>query len=794
MLYNYIKVSLRGFLKDRVIAGINIMSLAVGLAGVMAIYFYVQQELGIDAGHQQADRIYRVTFDETIRNADGRHLATTGPPMAPALEQDFPEVEKAVRLRYTDDVVLSFEDQQYYEKGLVYADDGFFDLFSFPLQKGDPQTVLASPNSIVLTPQMAQKYFGNTDPIGKSLLLDEETALNVTGVLAEQPSRTHLKFDGLISFSTFKVPFGYPVTLDSWGWISFHTYIMLDEANNASALTAKLPDFITKYQSAERAERFALRLQPIQDIYFHSGSLMNNDKCREGNIIYIYGLSIIALLLMVVAGFNYMNIATARSIRRGREIGVRKVLGAGKSTILKQMLAESTVVALLSLFLGLMLFEIFKQQLSIILNLEVVPSVKDYLYVLPLFIGIAVLVGLLAGLYPSLILSRFRTVDAMKGQLKTGMAGISLRKFLIVTQFVVTAGLIAGALMVHQQMDYVGQKSMGFDQEQIISLQMQTPDFLERYPRARQILLQNPNVSSVSAGDILDGDYGSVPIVPDAVLPENAPAMHILGGYFDYFSTLGVEVIAGRDFSMAHTSDTSGIILNESAVQFFGWEDPIGKRIQVGEIKTGEVIGVVKDFHFKSLHDPIQPLVAFIPETHMEYLVLRIKTEDVAATIASLQADWQQIAPDLPFDFAFLDDQINLRYQADESFSRLIGFFSIIAILLACLGLYGLIATIIEYRVREIGIRKVLGATIGQITTLLSREFLLLLLLANLIAIPLAIWGIQQWLHNFTYHIAIPWSVFLVSGGLTILLALVAISHQTLRAALANPVEALRDE
>ncbi len=794
MLYNYIKVSLRSFLKNRTIATINILSLAVGLAGAMAIYFYVHQELGVDHQHLNANRIYRITLDETINKADGRHLATVGPPYAPFLEQEYPEVEQAVRIRYTDDVVLSVEDQQYYEKGLMYVDEGFFNLFSFPLQEGDPQEVLKAPNSIVLTPAMAQKYFGNTNPIGKSLLLDGETALNVTGLLAEAPQETHLQFDGLISFSTFKVPYGYPVTLNSWGWISFHTYLLLNEANDVEAFANKMPDFISKHQGEERAGRFALRFQPLTDIYFHSGTLMNNDPCRSGNLVYIYGLSVLALLLLLIAGFNYMNIATARSIRRGKEVGVRKVLGAGKKAILQQMLIESLVVAFLSLLMAIVIFEIFKNPLSKALNLDQVPTPGDYLILLPWLLGIAAIVGLLAGLYPSTILSRFKTVDAMKGQLKTGMAGISLRKFLIVTQFVVTAGLIAGALMVYQQMQYVQHKSMGFDQEQLVSIQMQTPDFLQRYPRAKETLLQNPNVLSVSAGDVLDGDYGSVPIVPDGMAPDEAPAMHILGGYFDYFTTLGVEFLEGRDFSSTYGSDTTAIILNESAAQFFGWEAPIGKRITIGEIKTGEVVGIVKDFHFKSLHDPIQPVVAFLPETHMEYLVLRIKPGDVAQTVASLQEDWQQIAPELPFDFAFLDDQINLRYQADNAFSRLIGFFSTLAIILACLGLYGLIATIIEYRFREIGIRKVLGATLGQLAVLLSREFLLLVIGANLLAIPLAVWGIRHWLQNFTYHIDIPWTAFLISGGITLLFAVLAISHQTLRAALANPVDALRDE
>lgn len=796
MFTSYLKIFIRSFANSRLIAGINMLSLAVGLAGVIAIFFYVRHELQVDASHPEGERVFRLTYDETTKIPNGRYLATTSPPMGPTLEREYPEVEQAIRLRYTDDVMLEREEKQFYEKELVYADPGFFKLFDFSLAKGDAGTALEAPNSIVITPAMVDRYFGPEDPIGKNLLLEGETSLTVTGVLAENPSQSHLKFDALLSFSTFKVPYGYPVNLESWGWISFHTYLLLRQAEDAPLLSSKLDNFMTRHLTEGRAARAELRLQPLSDIYFHSGNMLNGQHNAQGNLLYVYGLSAVALLLILVAGFNYMNIATARSIRKGKEVGLRKILGARPQSIIWQFLTESVVLAVLSLLVGLLLFQVFAPFLLETLGLEETPVWSDYLKISPLLLGLAVVIGLLAGFYPAYLQSRFASIDAIKGKLKAGRSSLRIRKILIVSQFVVTSILISGTLLVQQQMHYVQQKALGFAKEEVLALQMQTPDFLERYPQAKQRLTQNAYVRQVSAGDLLNGDYGSVPIVPDGFSREETSAMHLLGGYFDYFSTLGVNLVAGRDFSSDHPTDTSGIILNQMAAKAFGWTaaEAIGKQIEVNESQNGQVIGVTEDFHFKSLHDPIQPLVTVVPRTRMEYFLLRIETADIPAAIASIQADWEAIAPELPFNFSFVNEAVEQRYQADERFLKLIGIFSTLAILLACMGLYGLIATMVEYRVREIGVRKVLGASIWQISTLLARQFLLLLVLANVLAIPIAIWAGREWLNGFTYHTPIGWPVFMASAVLIIILALISIGHQTLKAAMGNPVQALKDQ
>lgn len=793
MFINNIKIAFRNLFRDKVSSFINIFGLSIGLASVLFILLFVQNEWQVDQGYEHSDRVYRLTYDETKKIDNGRHLVTTSPPMGSALVADYEEIETAVRLRYMDQVLLENQHQHFYESNLVYADKDFFQLFSFPLQAGDPTKVLSEPNSIVLSPGLAQKYFGTKNPMGKDLVLDGNTPLKVTGILKEKPTKTHLRFDALVSFSTFKVPYGYPVTLESWGWISFHTYLLLKKEAKQEDLAAKLPAFLGRHFSPERAGRADLRLQALSDIYFESGGMMNTDKNKLGNTIYTYGLLCVAFLILLVAGFNFMNISTARSIKRAREVGVRKVLGAQKSGLIGQFLQEGLLTAMASFVVAIFIFQVSQSHLLSYLGWDFSLSFSDLWQMIALLLVITLVLGSLASLYPAFVLSRFKPIKVLKGVFTTNPSELNLRKTLVVFQFTITAALIAGSLIVHQQMDFIQNKTLGYDSEQVISLQMRTDNFLENYGAAEQILKQNPYVLSVSAGDVIDGDYGSVPMFKEG--DENGTAMHILGGYFNYFNTLGVEMVAGRDFSDQHPQDSvQGIIINETAARFFAWEDPIGKKIRIDDIKEGEVIGVVKDFHFKSLHDPIQPQVAFVPETHMEYLIVRIRPGNTAETIASLQKDWEKIAADLPFQFAFLDDQIQAQYVADERFSQLISFFSFLTIFIAALGLYGLIAIMTALKVKEIGIRKVLGASVFDISFLLSKSFLQLVILANLIALPIAWLVMQKWLEGFSYHVQIKPFLFGLTLVLSLLITFVALSYQVLRSAFRHPIEALRQE
>ena len=794
MFQNYFKIAIRNLKRDKVSALINIFGLCIGFACSLLIILFVYHDLNIDNSFENKDRIYRVTNDERPFRETGRYLATTSPPFAPTLAAEYPEIEAAVRLRYTDDVVFKYENQQMYEDNVIYADKDFFKLFSFPLVQGDPGKALAEPNSIVLTPQMAQKYFGNSNPIGKQLLMNDEVSLMVTGILKDTPKRTHLDFDFLISFNTFKVPFGYPVTLESWGWISFHSYFLLKEGVDPIAFNSKLADFAKRHIYADRQVGATFELQRLSDIYFHSEDMMNTGEYKKGSLTYTYSLLFIAFLILVVAGFNFMNISTARSINRAKEVGVRKVLGAQKYSLITQFIGEALVNSLIGLMLAILVFEVCRNGLLNYLEWDSGFEYSDYLTLLPLLLGLAVLSGILSAIYPAFILSRFKPVTVLKGKIQTKGSEMNIRKALVVGQFAITVGLIICSLVVSRQMDFIHHKNLGYDKEQVVYLQMRTDDFLQRYRSAQKIFGQNPNVLGVTAGDVIDGDYGSVPMTPAGA--DEGVAMHMMGGYLDYFTTLGIDFVEGRDFSPQHPMDTAtGIIINEAALRTFGWKEPIGQQLQVNTDINGEVIGVVKDFHFSSLHDPIEPLVVVVPRTHMRNIILRINpTKDVTQLIASLQNDWQQFAADIPFQFSFLDNDLNLQYEADRRFSKLIVFFSWIAIFIAGLGLFGLISIITAYRVKEIGIRKTLGASVTDIFVLFSKNFFFLIFLSNLIALPIAWWAMKNWLQNFSYHTEINAALFLTAILISLIIAITSLGYQVIKAAMGSPVDALRSE
>ncbi|MBK7870003.1 MAG: ABC transporter permease [Saprospiraceae bacterium] len=486
MIGHYIKIAFRSIQRDKISAFINIFGLATALTSVVLILLFVQYELGYDRGHSKADRIYRLNFES--KNQQTRLLATVSPPMGPAMARTFPEVEKATRVRYTDEVILTYEEQHYYQKGFIYADSTFLDVFDFPLQAGDAQSALQEPNSIILTPEAAERYFGKVNPIGKIVLLDDEIPLKVTGVFAETPTQTHLKFDIVASFSTFRVPYGYPVTLESWTWISFQTYLLLKEGASIAQLETKFPKFISDNMGPDRVKTSVLHTQPLKDIYFHSGHLMNTDANRQGNFAYVKGLSLVAFLILLVAAFNFMNITIARSVNRGREVRVRKVLGAMPIALFRQFLGEAVLLATFSLALAMVLLALGKDYLLQWLAWDMRIEMTDFVPLIPVLIGLAIVAGGLTGLYPAFLLSRFKPTRVLKGEIKTGYSGIVIRKALVVAQFVIMTGLAVGSLAVKQQMDFIQNRDLGFDKEQVIALQLQTPDFLNYYERGKKFL------------------------------------------------------------------------------------------------------------------------------------------------------------------------------------------------------------------------------------------------------------------------------------------------------------------
>ncbi|MCB9041901.1 MAG: ABC transporter permease [Lewinellaceae bacterium] len=793
MFRNFLLLAFRHLRRAPGTSLVNLSGLSAAFLSILVIFLIVRREWGADQFHENGQQVYRVTFDETKGRPDGRQLATTSPPMGPALEREYPEVVASCRLRYSDEAILSYNNQQYYENNLVYAGPAFFQLFSFPLVKGDPETALSQPNTVVLTPAMARKYFGEEDPMGKILEFGQDRQLRVTGVLARKPERSHLDFDFLVSFETFQVPPGYPVTLESWGWISFHTYVLLEKNAGPAVLEPKLNGFLADHFDEERAARVRLRLQPLRDIYFHSGHLMNTQENRHGNLYYTYGLSAIALLILLVAGFNFLNLATARSLRRAKEVGLRKVLGATSGQVRRQFLAEAFLLTALAFMVSVVLLVVLQSPIAVLLGHSAGLHWQDLRWLAPAFLLLSGLVALGAGFYPALVMSRYKAADTLKGQFPNSGTGSRLRTLLVGLQFAITTGLIIGSFAIYRQMEYIRQRDLGFDREQVVALQLYTPDFMQRFERARQVLAANPRVESVTAGDVFNNDYGSVPIRQPNEQAEEARAMHIFGIYFDYCDVLGIDVLEGRGFSRSFPQDTAtGIILNETAARTFGWDEPLGQRLQVSDIMEGQVVGVVKDFHFNSLHEPMKPLVLFAPRTIMSNIIVRLRPGDVAESIASLERDWAAIAPDMPFQLSFIDEQVGRLYEADRRFSRFFLFFTLLSVILATTGLYSLVRAIVSYRMREVGIRKVLGASLPQLLSLLVGQFLWLALLAGMAALPFSWWLANRWLQQFAYRVEPGAGVFILALLASLALVALSVAREALWAARRKPAEVLR--
>jgi len=795
MLRNYIIIAYRNFSRNKGNSFINIFGLGTALLCCIVIFLYMRQELTYDHFHPDSDRIYRLTVEE-INRRGARYFATSSPPMGPALVQSFSEIEQAVRFRFTDSNIIRYKNRQFYEYNVAYADSTLLGIFDFPLALGDPETALRDVNSILLTAPMARKYFGNENPLGKSLVLDNRKTLTVTGVFEPIPANTHLDFDCIISFDTFEVPYGYPVTLESWGWVSFYTYVKLSDQAEREKLEAQFRDFLITNMGEEVGGNRILHLQPLDEVYLTPDLSNAGVDLKVGNIGYVYGMGTVAIFLLIIACFNYMNLSTAQAMRRSREVGVRKTLGADRGSLIFQFIVESMLLSTVAATLALLVVQPFLELVSTFLGVSLQLQQDDYLPVYLLFLGVAMFVGLAAGFYPSFLLSGFRPSRALKGETENRTAAFDLRKVLVVLQFSIAILLIAGSIIIRKQIRYMQQKDLGFNEEQVAVLHMDARELTRRYRTIKNQLEANPNVIGASlGGGLLDGRNGSVPIYPHGGEDPEGYPMNIYGVHFGYFETLGIEIVEGRSFDKSFSTDSAdGIVVNRAAVRAFGWDDPLGKELQVGEIMDGRVIGVTENFHFASLHHEIQPLVMYIPPTNMENLFVRLRPGNVNQVLGSLEQTWNRVVPDFPFSFVFMDDHLNRLYQSDRRFYRLMTAFTFLTILIACLGLYGLINFFIEQRTKEIAIRKILGASIPNITMLLSKRFLLMVLIANAIAWP-AIWlATERWMQNFAYRTDPGIGVFVLAGLSALAVAWITLSYRTLKAATVNPVESLRNE
>ena len=810
MIKNYLKIAFRNLTRYKFISFINLFGLTVGLTCCFLILAYILHELSYDKYQPNADRIYRVTrsFNNPQTGALSLNLSTVAPPFGPLLQNDFKEIESMTRFISNGTTSVKYDEKMLNEQNVYFADDKFFDFFHADVLKGNPKKALADPYSIMMTDEMAKKYFGNEDPVNKVIRINLGNYFDfkVTGIYKPFPSNTHFHPDMMLSFNTLNdtLIYGAENLRTNFGNNSFFTYIRLPKNYDAKRLEKQFPAFLDR-NIPQRNSQFkpsqgtALGLQKLTDIHLRSHT--DYEAEENGDIKRVYIFSAIALFILLIACINYMNLSTARSALRAREIGIRKAVGAQRKEVIAQFLSESVLVSWIAMLLALgltwlllpLLNKISGQQLGmgILLKWQIILPVL----IVPFFVGI------ISGIYPALFMSSFQPVKVLKGLVKTGGGNISFRKVLVTMQFAVSIILIICTAIVFIQMRYMQTKSLGFDRDHIVTLPY-TTELNDKFDAFRTELLANSNIknagrsSRIPTGRLLDA-MGARMMSGDTLAPVNADIKFVSADQ-DFISTYGVKVLAGRGFSRDFSLDTSAFLINEAAAKVLGFksnDDAIGKDFGYGN-RSGKLIGVFNDFHFESMHQRIVPLVLLVPRSANNYgrISIKIAGANIPAALSHIESTWKKFLPETPYEYAFLDDNFEQLYKAEARQKTLLGLFASLAIFIACLGLFGLSAFAISQRIKEIGIRKVLGADVSTIVTLLSKDFLKLVAIAALVAFPVAWYFMDKWLQDFAYRISMPWWIFLVAGIIATIIALVTISFQAIRAAIANPVKSLRTE
>lgn len=795
MVAHYIRLALRQVRRQKGYAALNIIGLALGLACSLLLFLFIRNEFSYDRFHEHADRIYRITTEvhQITPNKARFHFSGAATLLAPTLQEVYHEVEAAVRIKPWKDRLVAHEERRFYETGWVYADASLFEVFSFTLGQGDPTTALIDPYTVVITEAIARKYFGEANPIGKTLHFDEHNAYRVTGVLAPIPSNSHLQFDFIASYSSLLASLGQQYL--SWRRSDTYTYVRLDDQANPEAFATKLEAFPEQYMEVTgRFERNVyLRIQPLTEVYLHweggrSGQI-------TGDIRYLYLFGGIALLVLLIACINYINLATARAIKRAREVGIRKATGASRGLLVRQFLVEAVVVVILAAGVALFVVGASLPAFNTLVQKDLVfePWADGTLVlgILMLVLG----VSLVAGGYPAFLLGRFRPVLVLKGAYTPGKKHTAwLRRGLVVFQFALSVALIVCTLTVQNQLDYIQNQRLGFEADQAVVIPVRKTEL--PYPAFKQALLQQPAVKHVTTSSNLPARSGSFNMYAaesfqDAVTSEPMLAFEDFVVDEDFLETLGITLREGRNLNPSFVADSmSAILINETAVAMLGWTDPVGRHFPQGQV----VVGIVEDFYFRSRRFQNQGLTMRLTQRVADYVVVKLAATDLAATLALLERTWKRFAPEHPFEYSFMDDDFESLYQAEQRLGRTFGTFTLLSVLIACLGLFGLATYAAEQRAREVGIRKVLGASTQHVVRLMTQDVIVLLVIALIIGMPIAYWGIETWLADFAYRVTIGSQIFLFAGCLTLGIAVLAVGGQAFRAAHVNPIDVLKHE
>lgn len=800
LLGNSFKIALRKARKDKAYSLINIAGLAFGLACCILIVAYVLTELSYDGYHQNAARIVRLgvkaEFPGTSITA-----AVSNTPAAPALAAEFPEVVSAVRFRPTSPrTVVEYGDRQDYEGGIFYADNAVFDVFTFAMIKGDPKTALEAPGSLVITESIAAKYFGDEDPLGKTLRLNNQADHAVTGVIADVPKNSHFTFNMLLSFETLYAE--NRRAQERWLGFPNYTYLLLGEGVRREDLEAKLPAFVEAHMAGDlKAVHGTLRylLQPLTRIHLHSR--LDRDIAAQGGILYVHIFAAVAVFILILACINFVNLSTARASTQAREIGVRKACGATRRDLARHFLAEAFAHGLVALVIALGLSELALSYFSSMAGIDLRIGAARLQWLIPSFIGLFVFVGVAAGSYPAFQLSAYRPATVLKGDAAGGASGSRLREALAVFQFTISISLIIGTGIIMGQLRFMKTRDPGFRKEDVAVVRVMPQRLRQSLSVIKARLGQVPGVLGVAATSTapgLDPDVGQ--FVPEGSPEDRAQTMDLMSVNGDFLPTMGIGLVAGRNFSPdPEADDPAAVLINRTAARKFGWDEAVGKTIRAysnaaRRWETRTVIGVVEDFHLTSYYRPIAPLCIGHSPGGFGGLVIRIDPKSVPETLATLSAIWKDIDPDRPFDHFFIEDQFDGQYRSEERLRGIMGSFALLSIIIACLGLFGMTSFTLERRTKEIGIRKVLGASALEIAAMLAKESAKRVLLANVVAWPVTYLVMAGWLRRFAYRDGIGIGIFVLSTALALLIAMATVGWQAVRAANADPVRSLRYE
>lgn len=809
MFKNYLKIALRNILKYKGYTFINIAGLTIGIACCLLIILYVKDELSFDRFHTKADRIYRVIEHVKIDGV-GEESASMPFPFGETIPIEFPDaIDASVRFFNFQSPTLSLEygtsgEKRFNEPRFFFADSNVFQMFDFELVRGNPDEALDAPNSIVITESMIPKYFGNEDPMGKTMLFQNQVNLQVTGIAKDVPANSHIQFDFLASFSTMRPFFGgqYPQT---WYWNPCWTYVLLSEGVSPDYVESRFPDIIDKFFPNIIKDKTTIFMQPLVDIHLKSN--LDYEMGPNSDESYVYIFSGIAVFILFIACINFMNLATARSANRSREVGMRKVLGAFRIQLIRQFIGESILLSFISAILAIISVQLFLPVFNTFASKAVALNYfSDILLILSIFL-IAIMVGAASGIYPALFLSSFQPASVLKGGTTKGSSNTLLRKGLVVIQFAISIILIVGTTILFEQLSFLQNKNLGFDKDRVIMIHAYNTNMATWYEAYKGQILQDTRVLNATVMEEALGSKNQTATYQPEGSPNNqSHQIPRLLGHFDFVKTLGMEMAAGRDYSKEFAADTlNSIIINEAAAKFFGWtaEDAIGKRIDQGngqQVLSRQIVGVIKDFNYASLHNAINPFILELPQNtfqmniFMRYIAVKVRPDDFQNTIAFLKEKFENVVPNRSFDYFFLDDNLNKLYEAEAKMSKVFTAFSFLAIFIACLGLFALASFTAEQRTKEVGIRKVMGASVVGLVGLISKEFVLLVIVANVIAWPIANFVMDYWLDTFAYRVYFGWGTFFLSGLIALVIAMITVSYQAFKAANANPVDSIRND